>query len=305
VRRARHVAIDDGSLRAYARELTPEALSLPRLDRRCHLLERGRDTAAFMLTLETVNFGSAYFSQLRPYDGLLGYFAVSAALRDRFADGGVPTAHDLAAWTWEDCSRIFGQSAEGGPARELMTLFALALNELGNHLVTRYDGRFDGLIESAAGSAERLVRLLVEMPGFADVARYGSLHVPFLKRAQIAAADLSLAFDNRDLGHFDDLDRLTSFADDQVPHVLRVDGVLRYSDDLGRRIAGGELLVAGSEEEVEIRAAAIEAVERIVADLRGQGRQATAMLVDYLLWNRGLAPRYETQPRHRSRSRFY
>ena len=60
--------------------------------------------------------------------------------------------------------------------------------------------------------------------------------VPFFKRAQIAAADLALA------GLADppsDLDRLTLFADNLVPHVLRIDGVLEFDADLVDRIDAG------------------------------------------------------------------
>ncbi len=51
----------------------------------------------------------------------------------------------------------------------------------------------------------------------------------FYKRAQITPSDLALA----GVAEFDDLDRLTIFADNLVPHVLRVDGVLRYEDCAG------------------------------------------------------------------------
>ena len=44
----------------------------------------------------------------------------------------------------------------------------------------------------------------------------------FYKRAQIAANDLHLA----GVVDFADIDRLTIFADNLVPHVLRLDGVL-------------------------------------------------------------------------------
>ena len=54
------------------------------------------------------------------------------------------------------------------------------------------------------------------------------MDVPFYKRAQLTAADLSLAFDGKGLGSFEDLDQLTIFADNLVPHVLRVDKVLLY-----------------------------------------------------------------------------
>lgn len=47
---------------------------------------------------------------------------------------------------------------------------------------------------------------------------------------------------------FADLDRLTIFADNVVPHVLRVEGVLRYSEALAARIDRGDPLPPGGEE---------------------------------------------------------
>jgi hypothetical protein len=120
----------------------------------------------------------------------------------------------------------------------------------------------------------------------------------FYKRAQITPHDLALA----GVASFADLDRLTMFADNLVPHVLRVDGVLRYDDTLLERIDAGELLRHGSPEEVEIRACALHAVELIVS-ARGDG--TTAEQVDRVLWNRGAQSRYKAQPRHRARCTAY
>jgi hypothetical protein len=118
---------------------------------------------------------------------------------------------------------------------------------------------------------------------------------------------LALAFDGEGLGRFGDLDRLTIFADNLVPHVLRVDGVLRYDPDLAARIDREELIAAGSEEEVELRAAAVHASELIVRALHRTGHAGvTAMNVDYLLWHRGQNPAYkQAKPRHRTRTVFY
>jgi hypothetical protein len=55
------------------------------------------------------------------------------------------------------------------------------------------------------------------------------------KRAQIAANDLALA----GVASFADIDRLTVFADNLVPHVLRIDGVLRYDPELAARVDAG------------------------------------------------------------------
>lgn len=94
------------------------------------------------------------------------------------------------------------------------------------------------------------------MPYFKDVVPYNGLHVPFYKRAQLTAADLALAFEGQGPGCFNDLDRLTIFADNLIPHVLRVDKILDYEDSLANRIDTEDLIPAYSHEEVEIRACA-------------------------------------------------
>ncbi len=88
------------------------------------------------------------------------------------------------------------------------------------------------------------------------------------------------------MGQFDDIDRLTAFADNLVPHTLRMAGVLRYDDGLAGRIAAGELLDAGEPAEVEIRACGVHAVE-LLAAAAGQSPAA----VDQQLWQRGQSAR--------------
>ena len=78
---------------------------------------------------------------------------------------------------------------------------------------------------------------------------YEELQVPFFKRAQITAADLALAFDGHGPGRFNDLHHFTMFADNLVPHVLRIDNVLRYDGTLASRIDQSELIPARSPEE--------------------------------------------------------
>jgi hypothetical protein len=87
--------------------------------------------------------------------------------------------------------------------------------------------------------------------------------------------------------------------------VLRVDGLLAYDAELLGRIERGELIPAGSPEEIEIRALAVHAVERIATDLRASGVLVTARELDYILWNRGSGEEYKTLPRHRTRTVFY
>ncbi|MFL5829392.1 MAG: queuosine salvage family protein, partial [Solirubrobacteraceae bacterium] len=183
------------------------------------------------------------------------------------------------------------------PGHELMTLFSHALNDLGAHLTSEHQGRFAALIDAAGGSAPALAEHLSRWDCFTDTSIYEELEIPFLKRAQITAADLARA----GVAQFDDLDRLTMFADNLVPHVLRLDGILRFDDQLVARIEREELIEHGSPEEVEIRACALHAVELIVA----ARPDTTAARVDQFLWQRGQAARYKAVPRHRSRCTAY
>ncbi len=178
-----------------------------------------------------------------------------------------------------------------------MALFASCLNDLGRHLAVQPGSTFSAVVDAANGSAVTLARRLGEWASFADCSRYQELELPFLKRAQIAAADLARA----GAAQFSDLDRLTMFADNLVPHVLRLDGILSFAPELVARIDAGELIEHDSPEEIEIRACAVHAVELIVAARPG----ARALDIDELLWNRGAEPFYKALPRHRARCTAY
>lgn len=304
-REARHVRLNDERIAGYAASLQLDGLPAPEYDREHHFLGSAADTAAFQFALDSVNFGSGYFPHLRKRPSMSGYFTVASSLKERWESAGPLTGAELRALGPGDCAALFGQSGNDGPAQELMALFARALNDLGHWLGSRYGDDPLAALADADHSAARLVELAIEMPLYQDVATYRGRRVPLYKRAQILVTDLALAFDNEGPGHFHDIDRLTIFADNLVPHVLRVDGVLAYDPDLLARIERGELIAAGSPEEVEIRAVALHAVERIVAALQAAGTPTTARDLDYLLWNRGLGAVYKTAPRHRTRTVFY
>jgi len=304
-RQASHVHINHDRIAPYATSLPAEKAAAPQIDPGCHYLERGQDTVSFLLVLDSINFGSGYFPHLNKRPGMSGYFTVASALHDFYASEGPLTAEQLAAITAVDCTRIFNQDPANKVSAELMGHFAAALNDLGHYLLNRCNGSFTGLVEAADSSAERLVRLLKQMPYFNDVEPYGGLNVPFFKRAQIIASDLSIAFKQEKWGCFGDLEQMTIFADNLVPHVLRLDGILRYEDALLDRINDQSLIPAGSAEEVEIRACAVQAVELIKNEIRDTGRNISSPQLDNFLWNRGQQPQYKAVPRHRTRTVYY
>jgi len=302
---AGRVRINYDRILSYASSLPVEIAAAPQLDPNCHYLGRQKDTLSFLLVLDSINFGSGYFPHLHKRPGMSGYFTIASSLRDFYLKNGPLTADQLAAITAEDCRRIFDQDPADEIIAELMAHFSIALNDLGRYLMNRFRGSFTGLVEAAGASAARLVHLLRQMPYFNDVEPYGGLEVPFFKRAQIIAADLTLAFRGCGWGHFSDLDQMTIFADNLVPHVLRMDGILSYEDALVTRINAQTLIPAGSSEEVEIRACALHAVEIIRSAICDAGQIVTSWQLDNFLWNRGQQPHYKAVPRHRTRTVSY
>jgi len=303
--RARSVRIDGARLSTLARELAEAPPPPASLDLGRHFLRDRAATLAYVLTLGAVNFGSGWFPRLRKRPGLSGYFTLATGLRECFEARGPWSARELCQLEPGDCAEVFGQDRAAAEVMELMALFARALGDLGGWLLERHGGCFEGPLEASQGSAAQLVELLAEMPFYRDVSSHEGLEVPFYKRAQLTAADLAAAFGGEDWGRFRDLDRLTCFADNLVPHVLRCAQVLVYAPQLAERIDAGELIAPGSPEEVEIRAGAVHAVERCVAEMADAGARTTAQQLDFLLWNRGQRAEIKAHPRHRTRTTFY
>jgi hypothetical protein len=277
---ARYVRIDLDRVQGI------EPAAPPTLDPESHYLEGPpQDVADYLLALDTINFGSGWFPTLRKRRAngseLSGYFTIASAFAEHVRGSGPPTAAWLRRVDTTEIAAILGQR----PDHELMSLYAQALRSLGRFLGAR--GTLD-LVQASRNSAERLAEMLAQ--GMAMFGDHG-----FYKRAQIIANDLALA----GLADFSDLDRLTIFADNLVPHVLRCDGVLVYEPSLAEHIDARRLLGAGAAER-EIRACAVHACELI-----SRRTGVPARTLDSWLWNRGQEPAYKERPRHRCRTVFY
>lgn len=303
--RSRWVEVRADGMAAYVDSLPLDGIPEVQMDWHHHFRGERRETVAYFLTLAAVNFGSGYYPHLAKVAGMTGYYTTATRLRDRFAARGPFTAQALAEMDTDRCSRLFCQPGDNPVTQELMGHFSRACRQLGRLLLETYQGSFSQLVSAADGSAARLVTILSRMPYFDDRQDYRGRRIPFFKRAQLAVADLSLAFGGRGPGFFYDLDQLTLFADNLVPHVLRMDGILEYQPELLERINAGALIAAGSPEEVELRACAVHAVELLRATPAAARKGVTAQQLDNLLWHRGQQKQYKAVPRHRTRTIFY
>jgi putative queuosine salvage protein len=286
------VAIAGEAIEAYAAGLSAPATPAQGEDHPPGCDREAR--AGFLICLDAINYGSGWWPTIRKRPGLSGYSTIEAGLIERAEAAGPWSAGELSALDAARIALVLGQD-EGHP---LMELYAASLRDVGERVGEDHGGSFEAVIEAAGGSAPALAALLAGWDAFADVSTYDGEPVPFYKRAQIAAADV----DRMGVAELRGQEELTAFADNLVPHVLRVDGILRLDPELERRIDAEELLVHGSPEEVELRACAVQAIELLSRSLDHRFSPAQ---IDAVLWNRGRARRYKSRPRPRSRNTAY
>ena len=134
------------------------------------------------------------------------------------------------------------------------------------------------------GIVERLVR---DFPSFSDEYILNDKKLIFNKRAQLAPAMVNSRFRESGKSPIYDIEKLTAFADYQVPKGLCTYKILEYSDALVKRIRNKEILESGSREELEIRANTIYAVEKLIKEinyLRSSEEPVNSVQMDYHLW---------------------
>ncbi|MGC4107787.1 MAG: queuosine salvage family protein [Thermomicrobiales bacterium] len=329
---ARAVRIDEAAIARMADGFVTQEVTIPPWDASLHYrghrdsrdAEGSARTAGWVFALDALNF--CFWSQgddpnhrwKVEWQGTIhdGYNALAAALSRAVEDGYPLWDASWLATLDEPTLRTILRPIPGTPEIPLFPARLHHLRELGTALLAVPGDDATPpvvrLLTKASGSAIALVQEVVSrMPSFDDTAIWHDpatgevLRIPFFKRAQILVADLAGSLEGHPLGTFRDLDALTAFADYKVPQVLRRLGILAYADTLAERIHRRDLIAAGSPEEIEIRAATIQACERIRHALHGRGRDVSAFEIDWLLWHAGQSLPSGTEPYHRTVTVFY
>lgn len=236
------------------------------------------------------------------YDGSFGLLrALNKAIKD-----GVQLLNPtyLSKLTDRELAKILAGNVEIPLFKERLRL----LNKLGKDVISKFSGSFTNIIKKGSGNASKIVEVLVtDLPEiFNDVANYHGHEIKFYKRAQLVPAHL---FDLRRLNllsiNLTGYDELTTFADYKVPQLQRKFGILEYSKDLAKKIDSKIEIPAGSDEEIEIRASTIWAVELTTRELKKKFPQANAARVDGIFWFRGQVKSPDDKPYHRTRTIWY
>lgn len=230
-----------------------------------------------------------------------GYWAlVAALLRGIGQDRGWLDPQRMRHASRKDVERLLAGQGEIPLLQERHR----AVIELGGGLAGR-DGAWKFVSGAEGDVLEFVDHVISTLPGFRDEAEYHGRPVGLYKRAQILAQDLSLVLQAWDQVPFGNLEALTAFADYKIPQLLRDEQVLVYDAGLAEKVDSLTELSAGSPEEIEIRAAMIEAIELVNQELLKQGITMTSAQIDNILWTEAKQRGDSMKPHHRTRTIYY
>ncbi len=201
----------------------------------------------WIFLIDTLNFcfwtpGDATKWQV---DGNTGYFALCAAI-NRAMKAGIditnPTYYSTITTT--QLEHIL-RSDDGVTKCPLLEKRVSILHDVGQKLLTKFDGNFKNCVTQAKNSAQALIKLVVdEFPCFKDEAEYCNKTVAIYKRVQILVGDIYACYRGEGLGQFNDIQTVTMFADYRVPQVLVHFGAIKYSNDLLELLKKGKLFAS-------------------------------------------------------------
>ncbi|KAG6767054.1 hypothetical protein POTOM_028233 [Populus tomentosa] len=252
--RSSHVVVDSAGLEKVVENIQDK---IPKIEwdfEGIHYFDNGPLTVQYLFVLDTLNF--CFWP-----DKNLNYDDLASGLKEALEnDKSVFDADHLQKFTGLQLRNLLKWPRPLPLEDERVRL----LHEVGFELERSFGGKASNLVESCGRSAAKLVATIAShFPGFRDHSVYKGHQIFLYKRAQIFAADLYGAFKGQGYGEFNDISSITIFADYIVPAMLRKLGVLKYSSTLASIIESNKEIVSGSEEEVELRACSIYAVEKM------------------------------------------
>lgn len=310
IEQSQFVSIDENAIEALVDSLKEKEFHQQEFDPRDGLdVSSEEELVGFTLIYNAINF--CYWGDPKwtisvsgkSYDGAQ---AMTTALLKAVRDGySLLDPNYLAELPKKDLESILEGNVEIPLFQERLRL----LRSLGRITLDKFGGSWVEVIDEGKRDAIGIVKTLVTyFPGvFKDEAVYRGNTVKFYKRAQIVPATFAHDFEEAGINTLcsSGVEKLTAFADYKVPQILRKLGILKYSDELAQKVDNLIELPAGSEEEIEIRAYTIDAIERITKEARKKFPIANAAKIDGILWFRGQKKSPDDKPYHRTRTIWY
>ncbi len=305
LRRAHSVTINEKAIHRWAESVANTPFAEPGEDETLAFAGDRAECANFALITDALNFcfwsDQPWEVEYRDRWWNRTYAMVAGLLKTIELDRQWLRPERWSAATSQDISDIFAGVGNIPLAEQRLRI----MQETGVILSERSNGWFSELVDIEEADAARTTDMLARcFASFRDVAVYHGSPVAFLKRAQICVADLHRTWVRNGFSGFTNLERLTVFADYRLPQLFRDRGMMELTSDLAALIDRQEIVEAGSEAEVEIRAATIVIGEMICKALQELGRDVASWQLDYELWLRAKDPNVVV-PHHRTVTHYY
>lgn len=300
---SRHVRIVKNQIVNLTEILTPESLEITDTD----FVKYKWDKNTFIqlaFLFDTINY--CYWAKKdepkwtveRGGEVLDGAIALFRCLEEETRSNPTFTSgYYLANISMNDLCRVLDGNVDIPLLRERVN----GLNEAGTVLTDKYGGDYLNVLAAAERDAVKLAELLVkDFPGFTDVSEYHGEKVGFYKRAQYNSKmvnDILVSFGESDLKN---LDKLTAIADYKIPQKLRYFGILEYDKELANKVDSLVLLEHDSDEEIEIRANTVWAMELLTEQAKVHFPSITTVHLDSVLWALSQKKKADEKPYHRT-----
>ncbi len=306
VENAQFVTINRKQIERLASEWKAKDAKPPKWPKEAHLeTDNVEQMLTYLITLDTLNF-CFWHSEPEKRWGIMyegkrynGYYALALALKKFFIDTPrKATFQWMRSMKFEDFKAMLGGTGEllllkerWNTLREASVAIEANCNPLAQ--IFNWDG-----------DAIKTAVCIASINSFNDVEWLNNKCIWFLKRAQLLISDIYGAFGGRGPGAFKNMEELTAFADYKLPQLLEHEGILVYDAALRERIRRQKLIFPSSREEIEIRAAAIWAVEYLRDALTRLGKNFRAFEIDWMLWNESQTTNMSL-PYHRCETIYY
>lgn len=180
------------------------------------------------------------------------------------------------------------------------------LREIGRVVSEKLSGDFSKLIKKANNDSIKLLDLIISnFPSFEDSYLYKGKRIYFYKRAQLLISDIYQMFNNNGYVKLKNINQITACADYKLPKILRNLEVIEYQKELAEKIDNKKELYKGSEEEIEIRACTIWAIEFIRRELKKTIPDINPIHINDHLWLLGQIKSAKDKPYHLTRTTSY
>lgn len=180
------------------------------------------------------------------------------------------------------------------------------IQEIGQITTEKYNGKLSNLIKEAKNDSQKLLSLIVNnFPGFKDEAMYSGQKIFFNKRAQLLVSDIYQIFNGKEFGNLKNINSITACADYKLPQILRKFDILIYSEELSDKIDQKQEIKHNSEEEIEIRANTIWAIEYIKRLIIKRNPKIMSSEINDHLWLATQEKFPDDKPYHRTKTTAY